>query len=76
MHYLGQGIYNDAFFSYIHNPDFEIKYEFGVMRCRGIRTGGSFQKTQKVPSFWWQSAPCLREKCSHNVQKIFCYSIN
>jgi hypothetical protein len=29
---LGFGIDNDAFFSYIHDPYFEIKYEFGVIR--------------------------------------------
>jgi hypothetical protein len=37
---LGQGLYNDTFLSYIHGPDFEIKYEFGVMRCRGVRFVG------------------------------------
>jgi hypothetical protein len=29
---LGFGIDNNAFFSYIHDPYFEIKYEFGVIR--------------------------------------------
>ena len=59
------------------------------MRSRGVGTGGgggkaapSFQKTQKVPFFWWQSALCLREKCcsdcifdSRMLQSNICESL-